>query len=236
MNQAIILAGGLGTRLRNAVPDLPKCMAPVAAKPFIGYLLDYLLQQGINDFIFSLGYRHALVEQYLHRQYGNHFIKCVVECEPLGTGGGLLLACRQATSENVFVLNGDTLFRVNMPALSAFHYGHGGDCTIALKPMKNSARYGHVIVDKDQSILEYLGKEPDDNALINGGVYALAISAFLRTQLPDVCSFEREYLQKMGGSKKLFGMVQDEYFIDIGIPEDYERAQTELRQNVDTNA
>src|ERR1700712_3237435 len=99
IEEAIILAGGLGTRLREAVPDLPKCMAPILAKPFIGYLVEYLQQQGIQKFIFSLGYKSNIVEQYLRTQYGNLDIQFSVENEPLGTGGAIKLACTYATDK-----------------------------------------------------------------------------------------------------------------------------------------
>src|SRR5689334_16708860 len=106
ITQAIILAGGLGTRLRSAVPDLPKCMAPILAKPFIGYLMNYLLQKGIEKFVFALGYKHEVVTQYLATQFGDADIQFSIETEPLGTGGAIALACTLSDREQTFVLNG----------------------------------------------------------------------------------------------------------------------------------
>src|SRR5215203_5931107 len=117
IREAIILAGGLGTRLREAVPDLPKCMAPILAKPFIGYLVDYLQQHGINKFIFCLGYKHEVIEQYLNTQYANINIAYSIEEEPLGTGGAIQLACGLAAGQTAVVLNGDTFFKINLATL-----------------------------------------------------------------------------------------------------------------------
>jgi len=117
MTQAIILAGGLGTRLRSAVPDLPKCLAPVAGRPFLFYVINYLRSQGINDFIFSLGYKHELITDYLERDFATLSYKTVIEEEPLGTGGAIRLAAAQAHSSQVIVTNGDTLFRADIPAM-----------------------------------------------------------------------------------------------------------------------
>src|SRR6476469_3101676 len=103
----IILAGGLGTRLRDTVPDLPKCMAPVAGRPFLSYVIDYLRMQGIERFIFSLGYRWGLIEEFLQKEYPSLDYTSVIEEEPLGTGGGIRLAIEKVISNNVLVANGD---------------------------------------------------------------------------------------------------------------------------------
>src|SRR4051794_2954998 len=140
IREAIILAGGLGTRLRSAVPDLPKVMAPVLAKPFIGYLLDYLNSQGIQRYIFSLGYKHEVVHQYLDTQYAAFDISYSIEEEPLGTGGAVKFALDKTKSRDVLVVNGDSFFTVDISKLSAFHMMCGADCTLSLKPMKNFDR------------------------------------------------------------------------------------------------
>ena len=113
IKQAIILAGGLGTRLRSVVSDLPKCMAPVAGRPFLFYVINYLRSQGIEKFIFSLGYKHEVIEEYLKDQFSTLQYECSIEEEPLGTGGAIQLACKLATKKNVIIANGDTLFKIN---------------------------------------------------------------------------------------------------------------------------
>lgn len=236
IKEAIILAGGLGTRLREAVPDLPKCMAPILAKPFIGYLIDYLHQQGILNFIFSLGYKSNIIKQYLQTQYGNLNLIFSVENEPLGTGGALKLACEHATEKTIAVLNGDTFFKIDLQKLAAFHDTYEAHCTLALKPMKRFDRYGVVALNKDCSINSFKEKQYYEEGLINGGVYALHAKRFLEKPLQDKFSFEKEYLEKFIGARKFYGVKQDEYFIDIGIPEDFERAQTELILNFQPDA
>src|SRR5438477_9865661 len=113
IKEAIILAGGLGTRLRSAVPDLPKCMAPVAGRPFLGHVIDNLRMQGIESFIFSLGYKAEAIEQYLSEYYPTLVYTTVIEEEPLGTGGAIQKALGKAVTDDVLVTNGDTLFKVS---------------------------------------------------------------------------------------------------------------------------
>lgn len=224
----IILAGGLGTRLRSIVSHLPKCMAPVNDKPFIAYVINYFLQQSITEFIFSIGYKHEPIETYLNTQYSTISIQYSIEEEPLGTGGAIKKACALTTNKNVFVTNGDTLFKANISALQNLHVNENADCTLALKPMKNFDRYGVIELNKDNSIKSFSEKKYYEQGLINGGLYILNVENFLSTALPEKFSFETDYLEKYYNQHKIFGLVQDEYFIDIGIPEDYARAQEEL--------
>ena len=226
--QAIILAGGLGTRLRSVVPYMPKCMAPVAGKPFLYFVIEHLKKQGVDKFIFSLGYKHEMIEEWLNEEYPSLAIQSSVEDEPLGTGGAIKLACGLATEKNVLILNGDTLFKIDAAKLFDFHDRFGADCTLSLKPMHNFNRYGLVEINKDHSISSFKEKQQYESGLINGGVYLLDRDRFLKEDLPLKFSFENDYLEKYFDKRKMYAVVQDEYFIDIGIPEDYERAQKEL--------
>ncbi len=114
IKEAIILAGGLGTRLRSVVADMPKCMAPVSGKPFCSFLISYLQKQGIEKFIFSVGYLHEKIDNYLKENYSGLDYTISVEDEPLGTGGAIKLACSKASGENVIVCNGDTLYKIDV--------------------------------------------------------------------------------------------------------------------------
>ncbi|HEX5024736.1 MAG TPA: nucleotidyltransferase family protein [Agriterribacter sp.] len=228
ITEAIILAGGLGTRLRDAVPDLPKCMAPVKEVPFIAYVTEHLKQQGVRRFIFALGYKSEAFETFIQRHFPEGSYELSIEDEPLGTGGAIQLACSRSQQQNVVIANGDTLFRVELADIAAFHQQQKADCTLALKPMKAFSRYGAVELNEDQSVLNFKEKQYFSEGLINGGVYILNIPSFLQKKMPLKFSFEKDYLEKYYAAKKIFGIVQDEYFIDIGIPEDYERAQREL--------
>jgi len=232
INQAIILAGGLGTRLREAVPDLPKCMAPVAGRPFIAYLIDYYTRQGIENYIFSLGYKHEVIEAFLKDYYPSLQYVVSIEDEPLGTGGAIKKACAISKPGNVLVLNGDTLFKVNVKDLARFHVSHNSDCTLSLKPMTNSDRYGVVQLNGDHSIHSFMEKKWYAESLINGGAYVLNPADFLDDDLPMKFSFEKDYLEQYFHLEEMFGFVQDAYFIDIGIPGDFEKAQTELPANL----
>ena len=226
--EAIILAGGLGTRLRDAVPDVPKCMAPVAGKPFLSYVIDYLRMQGIERFVFSLGYKWGIAEEYLRNEYPTLDYTSVIEQEPLGTGGAIQLAMQKALSNDVIVANGDTLFKVNVHDLFKIHHTNDAECTLALKPMKNFDRYGVVEIDDNDRIISFKEKQFYTDGIINGGIYILNQEKFLLRSLPGKFSFEKEYLEKFPGEGKFYASVQNEYFIDIGIPEDYQRAQREL--------
>ena len=227
--EAIILAGGLGTRLRSAVPDLPKCMAPVNGKPFISYVINFLEGQGVSRFIFSLGYKHEEVIKFVRLHYPKLHAEFVVEETPLGTGGAIKLSCTKAQTENVLVTNGDTLFKVGCDQLLSMHVDKKADCTLALKPMNNFDRYGVVAIDENNSIQSFKEKQFYQSGLINGGLYALNVQSFLSEAPQQKFSFEKDYLEAFYTKRNMLGIVQDEYFIDIGIPEDFEKAQHELK-------
>ena len=226
--EAIILAGGLGTRLRSAVPDLPKCMAPINGVPFISYLIDNLINEGVTNFIFSLGYKSELFISFLEEKLPMKNYLIVIEDEPLGTGGAIKLACKKAKDENVIALNGDSLFKVNLKELMHFHLEKKSRCTLALKPMQNFERYGSVEIDAVQKINSFKEKQFITKGCINGGVYAIEVASFLQKSLEDKFSMEQDYLEKYSGEGNFYGFIQEGYFIDIGIPEDFVRAQIEL--------
>ena len=228
IKEAIILAGGMGTRLKEVVPDLPKCMAPVAGKPFLHYVISYFSKQGIEKFIFSLGYKHEIIQEYVASEFDNIQYLFSVEEKPLGTGGAVNLACMQASEKTVLVLNGDTFFKIDIDKLASFHHMCGADCTLSLKPMKQFQRYGVVSLKKDYSIESFSEKKYYEEGLINGGIYALNTKKFQSENLPEIFSFERDYLEAFYKERRMYGVIQDEYFIDIGIPNDYRRAQEEI--------
>jgi D-glycero-alpha-D-manno-heptose 1-phosphate guanylyltransferase len=235
IKEAIILAGGLGTRLRSVVPGLPKCMAPVAGRPFLYYVIAHLKKEGIRNFIFSVGYKSEAVINFVNKEFraaerqgANIHFQFAIEEEPLGTGGAIKLSGEKAYDHNILVCNGDTLFKIHLQNLSNFHLQHQADCTLCLKPMNNFDRYGVVEVNNDASIKSFKEKQFYEAGFINGGVYALNIRNFMKENLPEKFSFEKDYLEKYAAKRNLYTVIQDEYFIDIGIPEDYERAGREL--------
>lgn len=232
VKEAIILAGGLGTRLREAVPDLPKCMAPVAGKPFLSYVIDHLRMQGVERFIFSLGYKWGVIEEYLQKEYPTLDHTSVIEDEPMGTGGAIQLAIEKSSSGNIVIANGDTLFKIKLDEIASVHQAQNAECTLALKPMQNFDRYGVVEINEEGKILSFKEKQFYKEGLINGGVYLLNKEKFLNRSFPGKFSFEKDYLEKFCADGKFFGSIQHGYFIDIGIPEDYQKAQTDLKRPV----
>ncbi len=228
IKEAIILAGGLGTRLRSAVPNLPKCMAPVNEKPFLTYVINHLKSEGITHFIFSLGYKSEAIIAFLEKDFPSLLFKTSVEEEPLGTGGAVKKALAIAKDKCVIITNGDTLYNIDAELLAGIHSISGACCTLSLKPMQNFDRYSVVEIDECSVIKSFKEKQFYKSGLINGGIYAIHRNKFLDENLPEKFSFEKDYLETFYKKRRMFGVVQDEYFIDIGIPEDYERAQTEL--------
>jgi D-glycero-alpha-D-manno-heptose 1-phosphate guanylyltransferase len=228
MNEAIILAGGMGTRLKSVVPELPKCMAPINGKPFIGYVIQHLKQQGIKKFIFSLGYKHEYFINFLQSNLSAESYSIITEVEPLGTGGAIQLACSKVQSKNVLITNGDTLYKIDYQQLKQFHLNKNAVCSVCLKPMENFDRYGTVSLNEHDEIVAFHEKKFTKKGLINGGIYILNISQFLLNNFPKKFSFEKEYLEQNTNNGQLFGQIQNNYFIDIGIPEDYMKAQIEL--------
>ena len=225
----VILAGGLGTRLRSVVSEVPKCMAPVDGKPFLWYLLEQLRGYSIDRVVLSVGYWREVVQDWISAHDGDYpfEFRFAVEEEPLGTGGGIRLAASMVSGRDVVVLNGDTFFDVNLDLLVQARRESGLPVALALKPMLHFDRYGAVELGSDGVVSAFLEKRHCDSGLINGGVYALDPHASVFDGLPEKFSFEKSVLEPACAAGKLAGLVQDGFFIDIGVPEDYERACNE---------
>ncbi len=221
--EAIILAGGLGTRLRSVVADVPKCMAPINNIPFISFIITYLQNEGVEKFIFSLGYKSEIVINFLDEKFTSLNKKYSIETEPLGTGGAIKKACEHATTNDVIVVNADTMFNINLSTLLYFHKENKASCTLALKELQNFDRYGIVELNTNHSIFKFKEKQFCTVGNINGGVYILNVTDFLSKELPSKFSFEKDYLEKYVAENTFYGTTFENYFIDIGIPEDYKK-------------
>ena len=224
--EVAILAGGLGTRLRSVVSEVPKCMAPVAGQPFLRYLLEQLRLYDVERVILSVGYLREVIQDWVAEhaaEYPFEF-RFAVEEQPLGTGGGIKLASSMADGPELVVLNGDTFFDVDLDLLLAARRGSGLPVALALKPMRDFDRYGTVLPGADGVIRAFREKQHCSEGLINGGVYAIDLRSGVFDGVPVKFSFEKEVLEPQCGRGRLYGLVQDGYFIDIGIPEDYARA------------
>ncbi|HMW38444.1 MAG: NTP transferase domain-containing protein [Saprospiraceae bacterium] len=146
LRECIILAGGLGTRLNHLIPGVPKSLAPVSGKPFLKYLLDYLQSQETDHFIFSLGYLHHQIIEFLDTEAGHLHKTYIIEEKPLGTGGAIINAMRALNSDYFFVVNADTFYPVDLNHILNFHIQNNADITLALKPMLQPFRYGTVTI------------------------------------------------------------------------------------------
>ena len=256
--QAILLCGGMGTRLRSVVSDRPKPMADICGKPFLQYLLEMLREKGITEVIFALGYMGEMIEEYF--QDGSAFglkIAYSYEEEPLGTGGAIRNALPKILEEEVLVLNADTYFPMDYQGLLRFHQENDGDFSLATRAIEDISRYGAVRRDPAGRILawnEKLGdggqqpgegsKQPiEGNAQqaasaspkslsgeINGGIYVMKKS--LIAEIPEgKQSLEQDCIPKwLSEGKRIFGLPFHGYFMDIGIPKDYQQFITDVEQ------
>ena len=231
ISTAIVLAGGLGTRLKGVLKGLPKPMAPIRDRPFLEYQLDFWIDQGISRFILSVGYLNQTISSHFGDSYRSVQINYVQENTPLGTGGGLLMAAKNL-AEPFLLLNGDTFFEVDLNDLCLFHNEHDAEWTMSLFRSKDLDRYMGVGLAKTGEILVLKSKESQIDLLVNGGVYLINPSAISRLNLnPGIkSSLENQLLPSflsLGG--RLFGFECYGKFIDIGVPEDYYRAQKILK-------
>jgi len=223
--EAIVLAGGLGTRLRGVLPNMPKCMAPVGEMPFLTYVLDYLLTQDIHRVILSVGYRKDQVMNYFGNSFKSLEIGYAMEEEPLGTGGAIKLSLGMCTAENVFVLNGDTYFTPDLAAMQKLHETSMADITIAIKQVEDSGRYGSVVSDNSGRIIDFKEKDPSaKEGWINGGIY-LINKHILDSVKETKFSIENDVFKHAAERLHIHAFPTDSFFLDMGIPTDYAKAQ-----------
>lgn len=229
--EAIILAGGAGTRLKDVIADLPKPMAPVNGRPFLEYQLDYLDRWGLEKVILSVGHCKEMIMGHFGEHYKSLQLVYAVEEKPLGTGGAILNALKDAGNYSVFIFNGDTYFDVNLQRLDDFRKIKEADICLSLRYEIEPDRFGIVEFDNNNRITRFYEKNAGfDEGYINGGVYLVRRDYLLRFGLPEVFSFERDFLQQYCQTEEFYGLRCFSYFRDIGIPEDYQKAQDEFKR------
>ncbi|MBS0653758.1 MAG: nucleotidyltransferase family protein [Verrucomicrobia bacterium] len=227
--EAIVLAGGLGTRLRSVCADRPKPMADVNGKPFLYYVMQYWKEQGVSHFILSVGYLHEKVIEYFGHYFEGVPIDYSIEHSPMGTGGGLFLAMNALwrSNEPILVLNGDTYFEVPLQILRDFQMEKGCACCLSLLSVEKNTRYGGIKILPTGQIVSFNEKSELEPCLINGGCYLIRPD-FLKRVAPLTIdrplSFEADILTGAVALKECYGITFDKYFLDIGIPEDYFRS------------
>ncbi len=230
LKEAIILAGGFGTRLQTVVSDVPKPMAPINNEPFLNYVFDYLKHYHIEHVILSTGYLADKISEYYKNEFQGIKISYTKEETPLGTGGGIRLAMEKCHTKHVLVLNGDSFFDVNLNQYFNQHTTFHSDCSLALRKVDNAARYGTIKLGNG-FIKAFKEKDSiEKEGLINGGVYIINRELFLnKTEILNPFSIEKDFFETRINELNLMGFEYEGYFIDIGIPEDYKKAQIDFK-------
>lgn len=231
MPSAVILAGGLGTRLRSVVADLPKPMAPVGGRPFLEYQLDYWISQGISRFVLSVGYRHEAITRHFGPRYKGIQLDYAIEEQPLGTGGGLLLAVEKLDQGQPFLLlNGDTYFESDWTVLDAFAVEHDADWCFSLFRTSEKGRYMGIEMSDQGRIISLKSGLEQGPRLANGGVYWVHPRALTGVgRLDEKLSLEDDLFPRaLAAGHRLLGIEFCGTFIDIGVPDDYHRAPSLL--------
>jgi len=226
--EAIILAGGLGTRLRSEVQDIPKSMALIKNIPFMVYLLDRLISNGVTRIIFSVGYKSEFIQNYFSTEFKNCEIVYAIEETLLGTGGAIKNAIKFVNGNDVVVVNGDSLFLCDIQKQLQFHHSTKAHVTLALKPMKSIDRYGTIEMTAEGRITKFLEKQPIKEGNINTGIYIFNVESFNKIKLPQKFSIERDFFETMVSELHFAGYTTNGYFLDIGIPKDFRKAQLEI--------
>jgi D-glycero-alpha-D-manno-heptose 1-phosphate guanylyltransferase len=228
--EAVVLAGGFGTRLNAVVPDRPKPMAEINGRPFLEYLFDFLMKQGIEKIILSVGYRSEMISGYFGNRYQNLTLCYAAETSPLGTGGGIRFALSQITGDKVFIINGDTFFRISLPRMEEEFHRKKADILLALHPVNNPDRYGVIGLQEKGRVHTFREKgQSTGPSLVNGGIYLMKSGIFSGFDLPPAFSLEKDFLEINAGMLRIFGIPFDNDFIDIGIPETYHEASLFFR-------
>ena len=229
--EAIVLAGGLGTRLASRLEGIPKAMAPVGGRPFLEILLHQLERAGCGRVLLSVGHLHSVIQNHFGGAFRGVALEYVVEDAPLGTGGALRKALQRASEKAVLALNGDTFLDADYAAMLRFHADEGAAMTMAITQQPDTARYGGVLVEgrriagfreKGQSGLD------SGTGWINAGAYVLGSDLKWPRHLPERFSFEVDFLAAEVVRLEPAAYEVEGFFLDIGVPEDFDRAQVEL--------
>lgn len=230
MMEAIILAGGFGTRLAHVVSDVPKPMAPVCDRPFLRFILDDLQEKGVEKVVLAVGYKWKIIQKYFGNTYRGMRIKYSVEDTPLFTGGAIKKALAKCQNNKVFIINGDTFFDVDLQQMSRID----APLVVAVKELESFDRYGTVSLSAENIITGFREKQPCEKGYINGGVYYMD-RTLLDSIEKETFSFEKEVLETVYQRFPVPVYIGSGYFIDIGVPEDYQVAQSALQERCKKN-
>ena len=217
LNTAIILAGGMGTRLKTIISDLPKPMAPIMNVPFLTYQLNYLKHFGIKKVIFSVGYLSEKIIAHYNQSFENISIR---------------MAMSNLNEDLVLILNGDSFFDLNLEQFYNLHLEQKAEFSLALRYVNNSERYGNIEFNSSNQITSFIEKNQlNQSGYINAGVYILSKKLYLQNTKPNInFSIEKDFFEKQLNQLIIKGFEFKDYFIDIGIPEDYLKAQDDFKE------
>lgn len=224
--EAIVLAGGFGTRLHKVVPDLPKPMAPVAGRPFLEILLSDLACKGFKRVVLSLGFRAEVIIAHFGERFAGLGIAYAVEDTPLGTGGAVRLGMSRCLGEHVFIFNGDTFLDLEADAVERLWQKYRHPIIVA-REVSDTARYGRLLVKRGR-VVGFTEKGVSGPGLINAGCYVLGAGQLDAWPLNTPFSLEADYFARAVKTESVDVFETQGFFIDIGVPEDYLRAQTLL--------
>ena len=227
---ALILAGGMGTRLKSVISNVPKPMAPINGRPFLEIQLDYWISQGVDNFIISVGYKSEIIIEHFGYKYRNVNINYVIEDNPLGTGGAIIKSIKDFhITEPFMLLNGDTYFEISLINLLSFHQNKGSQFTFSVFKSNNTERYMGLNLDHNMRLLPELYIEnSNDEKYVNGGVYIINPEILNREKFENdkFYSLENDIFPVINKKEALiYACLFENKFIDIGVPEDYYLAQ-----------
>ena len=222
---AVILAGGMGTRLRQVVSDRPKVMAEINGKPFLYYVLDQLAEVDIKRVVISTGYMADKIEEVIGFSYKGLKVDYSWEESPLGTGGALKLAGQSISTKYCLVMNGDSYTEFDPVSLFRSHKQKNASIVLLAKMVPGTSRFGTIQMNEQNEIIRFMEKgETTDSRLINAGVYIMKTSALQKIPDKAPCSLEYDFFPAMIG-KNIYGYEAEGRFIDIGTPESYSQAE-----------
>lgn len=222
--EVVILAGGFGHRLSTVVSNVPKPMAPVKNRPFLEFILKWLALYNVEKIVLSVGYKSESIISFFGNEFDKIPLLYAIEKEPLGTGGGILNSINAISDENFLIVNGDTYFPIDLNVFREGHLTMGGEVTVALRKMTDFERYGSVDIDEKNNIIHFDEKKFKKEGLINCGIYMVKKSFINGLNLPFRCSFEKDVLEKYHKGNEIKGIEFPDCFLDIGVPEDYSKA------------
>jgi D-glycero-alpha-D-manno-heptose 1-phosphate guanylyltransferase len=225
--KAIVLCGGLGTRLGSLTVDTPKPLIDVAGKPFLSHVLERLQVSGVSDVCLAVGFQWQKLETAFGQSFNGQSLSYSIEDQPLGTGGAVRQALIKMGWSEAFVVNGDTLVDVDLRSLQTLAENKFTDLVITLKHINEAGRFGKVTLQPDGRVASFEEKGQSGAGLINAGLYFVRAGA-LRFTLKDSFSLEQDVMVAHVSDLAIYGHITQGYFIDMGVPEDLARARAEL--------